>query len=367
MAAAGRRLRGWWPALLALAVLAAGGCQTAEKRPPAPPSAAELTPAEPEPEVTDDLSTVIDHLERGEEQRARAVLVRLRDKTPDSEVVRRLLHQIDAPVEELLPGPYRQVEVRPGDSLSLIAARELGDSLLFYALARLNRIKTPARIPVGTSLRIPEAGDPQTDGPESASNPAAGSFQEVESAASRLARSGQVEQARRMLIERLAEGGQAPESTQRRLVDVTLQRVSGAGVDGEVSGRVAIVDEALSVVDAPAARARLVQARSGMRSRELLRLARALREAGDLPAAYARAGEAAALAPASNEVKQLVEELEGDVVDSLHGRALEAWRDRDVDLAIRNWESLLEIAPDFEPARIYLERARSLRLRLDEP
>lgn len=359
--------RGWWrswrPALLALVALAATGCQLSEKRsPPEPPSSAETQPPQSETEAADDLSAAIASLERGEGQRAHAMLVRLRERAPDSEVVRRLLRQIDAPVEELLPGPYRQVEVAPGDSLSLIASRELGDPLLFYALARLNGIDAPARLPAGTWLRIPafESGRPDAA--------AAGvSVAEIESVAAYLARSGQVEQARRMLIDRLARDDRPLQSTQRRLVDITLEEIAGADATGEADRALTLVDEALSVVDAPTSRARLVQAHSKLRAGELYRLALEIRERGDLETAYARAAEAVVLDPASSEAGLLAESLKEEVVESLHGGALVAWRNRDVDLAIRNWESLLEIDPDFEPARIYLDRARSLRLRLDEP
>lgn len=364
--------RGWWkawrPALLALVALAAGGCQLSEKRSPPEPRSSTHTPSpQSESEAVADLSAAIASLERGEGQRAHAMLVRLRERKPDSEVVRRLLRQIDAPVEELLPGPYKQVQVAPGDSLSLIASRELGDPLLFYALARLNGIDTPARLPAGTLLRIPAFESGRPDAPSTPSAGAGVSAPEIESIAAHLARSGQVGQARTMLIDHLARDDQPLQSTQRRLVDITLEEISRAGATGEVDRGVTLVDEALSVVDTPASRARLVQARSKLRSGELYRLALEIRQRGDLEAAYARAAEAVVLDPASGEAELLAESLKEEVVESLHGRALVAWRNRDVDLAIRNWESLLEIDPDFEPARVYLDRARSLRLRLDEP
>lgn len=57
-------------------------------------------------------------------------------------------------------------------------------------------------------------------------------------------------------------------------------------------------------------------------------------------------------------------------VDQYHDHALRAWRDRRVDEAISLWEELLTIDPDFEPAHVYLARARELQQRLremDEP
>jgi tetratricopeptide (TPR) repeat protein len=53
------------------------------------------------------------------------------------------------------------------------------------------------------------------------------------------------------------------------------------------------------------------------------------------------------------------------LVADYHERALRAWRGRDIDLAIRTWRELLDHAPDFEPAQVYLGRATELRQRLD--
>ena len=51
-------------------------------------------------------------------------------------------------------------EVRPGESLAVIAGRELGDPLLWPVLYRANRdrIKDPTRIYPGQELTIPEPG-----------------------------------------------------------------------------------------------------------------------------------------------------------------------------------------------------------------
>lgn len=53
-------------------------------------------------------------------------------------------------------------------------------------------------------------------------------------------------------------------------------------------------------------------------------------------------------------------------VDQYHDHALRAWRDRRVDEAISLWEELLTVDPDFEPAHVYLARARELQQRLQE-
>ncbi len=55
-----------------------------------------------------------------------------------------------------------------------------------------------------------------------------------------------------------------------------------------------------------------------------------------------------------------------DLVDRYHERALKAWRAQEVNEAVTYWERVLELDPDFEPAQVYLERARDVQQRLDE-
>lgn len=360
------RLRSWILIVIAMSVLSGCGLfeeRAASKQEPPPPA-----DIEPEPEAVPEanLSTAMKYLETGRAVEAREILERLSREAPNSEVVSSLVRQIDVPVKELLPGPYQQIEVRPGESLSLIAAREIGDPLMFYALARLNGIDVPARVPVGTMLRIPRSmRTGQAEG-EVVDQPSGIPAPEVASVAEYLARSGQVEQARQMLIGNLADGG-VPDSTQDLLVRLTLERASELRAAGEFELATSVINEAIEVIDLTEPRSRLLLARSATQSSMFHRAAQDLREQGELVPAYRMAVKAAELDISSGNAARLADDLRTELVDSLHNQAMVAWRDRNVDLAIRTWESLLEVVPDFEPATVYLERARRLRERLDQP
>lgn len=363
------------PALLvSVLMLTVSGCQLLETRepepqaPPAPAPVPEESTAEPVPQG--DLSTVMADLESGRGDAARALLEKLIEDAPSSGVLASLMRQIDEPVEVLLPGPYREVEVGAGESLSLIASRELGDPLMFYALARLNGIAVPAQVPVGAVLKVPRAaqtGARSGTPPAGVAKPASSvTVPEVESVAEYLARSGQRDQARAMLIARLGEGDGA-DSTRTLLVRLTLEEVGEMRADGAYAPAVEAIDAALEAVGASGPREVLTEARQQIRSAMLREDALRLRQSGELVAAYEAAEMAANFESAPDEAAALMDDLRTELVGSLHNQALIAWRDRNVDLAIRTWESLLSVVPDFEPASVYLERARRLRERLDEP
>ncbi|MDP3747875.1 MAG: LysM domain-containing protein [Phenylobacterium sp.] len=86
---------------------------------------------------------------------ARAELLAVLAEQPGNAVARKLLDQIDRDPRELLGEKHYVYKVRPGDSMSSLADRLLGDSLMFYGLARYNNITDPSQMSVGQTLLIP--------------------------------------------------------------------------------------------------------------------------------------------------------------------------------------------------------------------
>ncbi|MDT8448554.1 MAG: LysM peptidoglycan-binding domain-containing protein [Wenzhouxiangellaceae bacterium] len=251
-----------------------------------------------------DLGAAMDLLQRGRFENARTLLAELNEAQPESGPAALLLEQLITPAEALMPGPYRQLRIEPGDSLSRIAEREFGNPLLFVALARLNGIEVPGNVAAGTMLRVPAAG--------------AG--------------------------------------------------ITGRGGGAADAANTAAVPETISPATRPAAQEATPDARPQAAGADRLTAeAKALMMRGDLIEAYHKASEAVASDPGHDPAVTLAARLRARITVDLHDRAVRAWRDREVDRAIRTWEALLEVAPDFEPAQVYLERARELRARLGEP
>lgn len=356
--------------LLLILLVTASGCRLSETREsdgPLPDGPLDLGTR---PAKTPDLATAMELLEKGRVDAARRLLAALVEDTPDSRLLAKLIRQIDEPVEALLPGPYRRVEVGPGESLSLIAARELGDPLMFFALARLNEIEVPALVPAGFVLRVPETAPTESRrepaSPETVETAPEITTAEIESIARELARSGQHHQARALLIDTLAQSGDgAEQSTRDLLARLTLDHAAELREEGALAPAIEVIEQTMATMAGAPQRQELALQRDVMRSAILLDDARGLADRGELADAYRAAQKATDLNSASAEANALVGELRDTLVDDLHNQALLAWRDRNVDFAIRTWESLLEAVPEFEPAQLYLERARRLRDRLD--
>ncbi|MDX1626303.1 MAG: LysM peptidoglycan-binding domain-containing protein [Wenzhouxiangellaceae bacterium] len=377
----------------AIALLTAG-CQLLEPRPdpPRPTPAPVVEAAEPEPPPAT-LSRAIDLLQRGEGARARHMLEELVAENPDSPTLDLLLAQVRRPPEALLSGPYREIVVEPGDTISEIAERELGNALLFYSLARLNEIPVPGRIIAGSTMRVPERRPASTppsapgegvDAKEPASgardrsraasepraaNAASGTDSspptpgDLETVAEYLLVAGQTAEAWAMLLGAAREG-RVGASGQRLLVDLAIDRSDRQWMEERWRDAERTIQAARAVIDPSVSGDRLDRQLAHIRAQRHFHEAVALQRNGDLEAAYAAARTASRTDASFDDAARLERSLEQALIDRYHERALRAWRDRDVDLAIRTWESLVEIAPDFEPARIYLDRARRLRDRL---
>jgi hypothetical protein len=173
----------------------------------------------------------------------------------------------------VLPGPYRSLRVEAGDTLSAIAEQELGNPLLFVALARLNGLERPRSLAVGAELMVPleRRGDPESgpalENPDADSDPESASSaensgsapmprrNELVTVADYLLVSGQPTDARELLMAAGRQGGLATDA-QDLLVELSLDSARSEAEAGQFAQAVATLTEAAAVLPAGSARAR---------------------------------------------------------------------------------------------------------------
>ncbi len=119
----------------------------------------------------------VELLGEGDAARAEVELRAALQDRPDYGAAQRLLEQIAANPRELLGDTARPYTVQPGETMSALAERYLGDPLLFYALARYNDLQAPNRLSAGQRLMIPRRA-----GVEIASQPSSGAAAPAEAA-----------------------------------------------------------------------------------------------------------------------------------------------------------------------------------------
>ena len=104
--------------------------------------------------------TVVELLEQGQEEQAAAELQRVLRQEPNHRLANSLMRQIREDPQVLLGRESFNYRVQPGESLSRISQRFLGDIYLFYGLARYNGIKVPRQLHGGQQIKIPGKAPP---------------------------------------------------------------------------------------------------------------------------------------------------------------------------------------------------------------
>ena len=126
---------------------------------------------------------VIEILEAGNEEQATAELNRALQNDPNNKLALSLMRQIQADPLATLGRESFVYRVQPGDTISRIAQRFLGDVQQFYILARYNDLRVPRQLQVGQTIKVPGKAPPPASAapataaqskPGSATPPAAG-------------------------------------------------------------------------------------------------------------------------------------------------------------------------------------------------
>ena len=103
---------------------------------------------------------VVELLEAGNEEQAKIELQRALELDSNNKLALNLMRQITVDPQATLGRESFAYTVRPGDTLSLIADRFLGDKYSFYILARYNGIPVPKKVASGQVIRIPGKAPP---------------------------------------------------------------------------------------------------------------------------------------------------------------------------------------------------------------
>ncbi|MDJ0936786.1 MAG: LysM domain-containing protein [Kiloniellales bacterium] len=381
---------------------------------------------QPEPDLTprERLKKAISLLEVGQAGQARAELDAYLAEVPDSRLALDLQAQIAADPVAALGSQHFLYTMQPGDSISSVAKRMLGDPLKFYILARYNNLENPSEISVGQTIRVPGEAPPKAERQEVAKKPQAVADepkQAVQSAETpaepaQAAALAEPPKPETPAVPAKIETQESTAAAQRlRAVETeaqAIERVLSTAEDyrgrGEYRSAINHLEEGLvEFPEAPVVRQVAVatyldhadQLYSGGR---LTEAERALKRASELEPGNAAVGkrldqvarrqraedlfaeasrfsnqnlpidafdtytEVVKLVPDHAEAKKQLVSLKPKVAEAYHRQALTAYRLQELDKAVEIWDKVLrEIDPNYEPAKVYRAQAKELMERLE--
>lgn len=146
---------------------------------PAPAPAPVAAPAPPPvvPMSADEVRAALEGarnlLDQGQEDAALAELERVLRADPGNRPAQYLQRQIQEDPIALFGRESFSYVVKPGDTLAVIAQRQLGERDAFYGLARYNGIKVPRQLPLGQAIKLPGKPRSALVAPAAAPAPAA--------------------------------------------------------------------------------------------------------------------------------------------------------------------------------------------------
>jgi len=286
--------------------------QSGPSAPPAP-AAAPVSPANSQ-SAQRMVPHIIELLETGREDAASAEIQQLLALDPGNRVGQNLQRQITADPVATLGSDSFPYTVKPGDSMSAIARRFLGDGLSFYMLSRYNDIRVPRQLAVGQTIKIP--GRTGSAGSE----PVA------------------------------AEPAPAPPPVAVTPSPVPPSPPQSPPPSASVATAPPPVPAAPTIAETQVDR--------------WIRIGTQAQNAGDSEKAYTAFKQAVQLDPNNADAKAKMEQSRQDLVGKYTFTARTAFAKQDLDGAIKSWDSVVSLDPANETAKLERQKAIALREKL---
>ena len=327
------------------------GCQHTQEKPEAVDDADKTEQVSTdETAIVTDLSTILQDLQGGAFEQAQTALKAYQQQHPNSQIAQRLLEQLEQDPVDVLGAESHNYTIAPNDSISEIAAEQLGDPLLFVALARYNDIQNPSRIMAGQTIRIPSGFNRQPTADE------------------------QIELSREQTPPLQALTSVQPEADEAPSDDPAepfnpqdREQAITALIDEEHWSRALNLIEQTRQEQGQSAHEDWLQPLEQRANAELWqRRGAVLEQQGQTAQALDAYARAVAYQPELSPAAERHTALRDEKISQWHQRAVVLYRNQQLDDALALWDQVLELNPEYAPARSYKGRAQELQRRLQQ-
>ncbi len=274
-------------------------------------------------------------------------------------------------------------QVKPGESLSMVAERFLGDKLQFVILARYNELAKPGRLDAGQTLRIPQRYKPAAAAVEPADAPPAeppaekkappvaeespDSTQEAYSEARALFDQGDFTGTIDRIEEELTAGGKADAKLRGLLTDA-YGAYAGQLISHQKwqEARSVLRQAAESDPANDSIPRQLAFVEDKIEGQRLYAIAREHESQGDLDKAFTGYSDAVVYDKKNGEYAAAKERVGKQLANRYHRLALDNYRKEQLDQAKAYWTKVLEVDPDNRIAPGYLAKVEEIQQKIRE-
>ncbi|MGH8762694.1 MAG: LysM peptidoglycan-binding domain-containing protein [Nitrosospira sp.] len=291
----------------------------------------------------------LDALQHGDGQGAKPLLRQVLVLDPSHRYALSLLSQIDADPVEMLGKENFSYTVQPGDTLSLIAKRFLGDPFKFYVLARYNGVVISDNLEAGRSIRIPGEKPPAITSEKVVELPMASDTSDLRlSEARTLYRNGRFVDAINMLEQLRLEGG-ANAELDSFLVTVYVDYAKKLTDSGQSAEAKKQLSKALNLSPANEhLKKQIGQIDMFRNAEQTYQEGNHWLKAGEPVKAYAAYTRTLKLNPEHAGAKTALLQIKPRVVENYYADSVRARRRQKFAEALNNLDKLLEIEPNHE-------------------
>ncbi len=331
------------------------------------------------------------HMQHGNEEEAQWALQQALKLNPNSNIAKKLLHQIEVDAINEFGIVNFEYQVQYGDSLSAIAKRYLEDPLLFYLLAKYNQISNPSHLVVGQYINIPGAkpvipvAEPEPVAPVANQLPAVDETTEMSVAES----SSNVgpkadgdneiaERAKAYFLESnydgvidlledspLVEKGEPV--AKNLLVRSYFENAKMFNKEGNVhEAKYLLLRAAELEPDNPQVNMALIDMDESMEIEGLYQQGIKALQAGKIERAHELISQVLKHNPYHKRALEKLDVIKARLLPHYYKTALMAQRKHELDKAINLWDSVLALDSTNENAKIYRNKAINLKMKLEK-
>lgn len=317
------------------------------------------------------ITRAIKSLQVGEPTQAKQDLEHSLELRPHGRRAKQLLQQIAADPQQLFGAEHFDYVVQPGDSISKISQKFLGDALAFYALARYNNIANPSQVKAGQTIKIPgqRPTEVETSPPPKPTPNTASSTTDDQQTPYTKALAKFNEQDFTGVINLLEETVDSASAVP--LLDLLIKSYQGQAdkliADGRPGEANWLLDKAIQLDPSnQSIQDRQREIDDKLEADRLFAEGIDQYTAGQREKALETFGLVLIYDPANQEAFKQQEQIKKELAEEYHTEAMILFRRHQLDEAIVLWDRVLAINPEHEFAGVYRARAEDMKTRISE-